>query len=684
MTRFLRQMVFVTSLTLSLITLLLTVTTLPLFAEEKGKRENHRAFEEVPFTDVHVTDQFWAPRIRTNETVSAIHNIDWCQNQTRRIDNFRVSAGLKEGGFEGIYFDDSDVYKVIEGLAYTLSEDPDPAIEKTTKEWIDIIAAAQQPDGYLMNYFIIAKPEEKWTNLATFHELYCAGHMAEAAVAMARGTGDEKFLNVSRRLMDLICKRYGPAPDQLKNIAGHPEIELALVKLYQYTGDEKYLNEAKFFVDCHGNPTDREKGLYGEYCQDHLPLREQSEPVGHAVRAMYLYSGATDVAGYFQDAELLEAMNRIWDNLTLHKMYFTGGIGSDASNEGFRGEFFLPNGSAYCETCAAIGLVFWAHRMNLTTGQARFADVMERALYNGVISGYGLSGDSYFYVNPLSSNGEHHREPFFGCACCPSNVIRMISSMPSYIYATEVSDETRTKGDGNGEPDTLVVNLFVEGAATIPLGGRVVHVTQKTGYPFDGKVSISLQVDGEEPFPINLKVRQPGKGEYRSESLTLSGKEPVERGFEFEMTPTRFLANPKVEADRGRVAIQRGPLVYCFEQCDNEVPVDEILLARDPKFTSEMKKGYIKSEKENDPTADFTCRDVVVVTAETADGKKVHAIPYSVWDNRSAGKMEVWIRQEGLTDSPDLDKELWKETDWTSADGKTILYRPLEDRFLTE
>lgn len=657
---------------------IIQTAALILFAAALRAQEDGRAFEEVPFNDVHAADSFWAPRIRTNAEVSAAHNIDWCENQTGRIQNFKVAAGA-EGDFQGIYFDDSDVYKVIEGLAYTLAEEPNPAIEAKAKEWIDLISAAQQEDGYLMCWYIIREPDKKWTDLASMHELYCAGHMAEGAVAMARATGDETFLNTSRRLLDLICRRYGPGEGQLRSVPGHPELELALVKMYQYTGDKKYLEEAKFLIDCRGVAEGREKGLFGDYCQDHMPLREQSEIFGHAVRAMYLYSGATDVAGYYHDDALMAAMNRLWDNVTLTKMYITGGIGSDASNEGFRGEYFLPNGSAYCETCAAIGLTLWAHRMNLATGEAKFADVMERALYNGVISGYSLSGDAYFYVNPLESNGEHHREPFFGCACCPTNVIRLIASMPGYIYATTFSDSA--KGAGAAEPDTLVVNLFVQGTAKVRLGGKTYTVQQKTGYPYDGVVEISVRPDDTaEPAAVNLMVRQPGRGKYLSRQLTFeAGQTEAKAAYGFDMTPRRMIANPKVEADRAQVAILRGPLVYCFEECDNpDVPLDEIMLPRYPYFREKAEKNYIAARDENDPTAGFADRDTVVLTMKTDRNKTVKAIPYCLWDNRAAGKMRVWVKQDGLEPEPDRTAEPWRGEDWTGPDGKPILYRELE------
>jgi len=640
-----------------------------------------RLMNEVPFTEVRFNDGFWAPRIETNRTVSAAHNIDWCENQTGRINNFLIAGGQKEGEFSGIYFDDSDVYKVIEGLAYTLTSGDNPEIHEAAKRWIEAIASAQQPDGYLMCYFTIVKPDEKWTDLGSMHELYCAGHMAEAAVAWKRATGDDSFLNVNRKLMDLICKRYGPGEGQLKNVAGHEEIELALVKLYQLTGDEKYLKEAKFFVDCRGVAEGREKGLFGDYCQDHMPLREQSEIVGHAVRAMYCFSGATDVAGYYHDDALMAAMNRLWNNVTLRKMYVTGGIGSDRTNEGFRSEFFLPNKTAYCETCAAIGLVLWAHRMNLATGEAKFADVMERALYNGVLSGYSISGDRYFYENPLESAGNHHRQPFYGCACCPTNVIRLIASLPGYIYATGQSKERRAaaiEGD-----DTIYVNLFVNGTAKIELADGTVEVEQETAYPFDGKIRLKLHSDAAAGKKYNVVFRSPvADGTYLEPRTVDFGADAVLEA-DAPMDVARLMANPQIEADRGRVALKCGPIIYCFEQCDNTVPVNRIILAKNPEFNVEFRKQFISAPDDAEAAKNSAARDVAVITCKDYQGNELTAIPYCVWDNRAAGKMAVWVRQEGLKAKPDAGAEALEQGGWVK-DGEPVPYRPLEEADLTE
>lgn len=660
---------------------LLSACAISAFAQDAPKQALH----EVPFTEVNLNDDFWAPRIEANRVVSVPHNIKWCETETGRINNFKITGGLMDGKFSGIYFDDSDVYKIVEGFAYSLAAHPDPELQKKADEWISYFQKAQQDDGYLMCYFTIEKPEEKWTNLASMHELYCAGHMAEAAVAYSRATGDDTFLKVNRALLDLICKRYGPNEGQLKNVAGHEEIELALVKMYQLTGDRKYLDEAKFFVDTRGVAEGREKGLYGEYCQDHMPVRDQTEIVGHAVRAMYLYCGATDVAGYYKDEALMSAMRRIFTNLTRNKMYITGGIGSSRANEGFEENFKLPNGDAYCETCAAIGMLFWAHRMNLATGEATFADYMERAAYNGFMSGYSLNGDKYFYVNPLESRGDHHRQPFFGCACCPSNVIRALPSIPGYVYATE---ESANAGD-----DTIVVNMYATGKATVELADKFVDIEQSTRYPFDGLVFIRTTVrmkdENAAPTPFVLKTRVPEwtglKGDdkgYQTRTIDTSKDLVSVVGLDFPCDVVRMIANPNVQADAGRVALQRGPLVYCFEQVDNPaVRVDRIVLAKDPEFKVQTRKNFIQDGTTNDETKNAKSRTVDVITCKDIEGRTLVAVPYCVWDNRQAGRMSVWVRQAGYNTAEDAPIA---KLDWTDAEGAPVLYRPLDASLLDD
>ncbi len=609
----------------------------------------HRQLTAVPFTAVKLTGSFWAPRIATNREASLPHNFEWCES-TGRIANFAKAGGLVEGKFEGIYFNDSDVYKVLEGAAYSLADRRDPELEKTVDAVIAKIAAAQQENGYLNTYFTLVEPDKKWTNLAVRHELYCAGHMFEAAVAHYRATGKRTLLEVALKKADLIDRIFGPG--KRHDVPGHEEIELALVKLAELTGEDRYFKLAQFFIDIRGDKTQREK-LYGQYCQDHAPIREQDEIVGHAVRAMYLYSGVADVASYTGDQALLGAMDRLWQSVTARKMYVTGGIGVQGHGEGFSADYELPNAAAYCETCAAIGMALWNHRLNLLHADARYADVLERAMYNGVLSGIALDGKTFFYVNPLASSGGHHRQPFYGCACCPTNVVRFIPSVPGYVYATG--------------KNSLHVNLYATGESDVPVAGQTVHITQQTRYPWDGKVKLTITPD--KPARWSLCLRVPGWcEEYElgdlpgAEVETVDGylritKEWSEREtveLTLAMPVRRIEANPRVEADRNRVAIQRGPLVYCFEQVDNPGGVPNIQLPRNAEFTVEHQPDLLGG--------------VTLIKCTARDGREVTAIPYFAWDHREAGPMAVWVYQDGKSRKPDLDAPTWTDT----------LYRPLD------
>jgi len=602
--------------------------TVPGIAQDKK-------FQAVPFTDVHFNDSFWSLRLKVNREISIPHNYQWCE-QTGRFTNFAKAAKLLDGNFEGIFFNDSDVYKLLEGTAYSLADHPDPALEKRADDVIAWIAAAQQPNGYLNSYFTLKEQDKKWTR-HSMHELYCAGHMIEAAVAYKKATGKDTLLKTTEKFVDHIIDVFVTNKSSKFSVPGHEEIELALIKLYQHTGKEKYLTLAKHFIDLRGDQSKRQEKIYGIYEQDHMPVREQSEIVGHAVRAVYLYAGATDTAAYTQDQKLMIAMDRLWNDVVNKKMYITGGIGARHEGEAFGDAYELPNRSAYCETCAAIGLVFWAHRMNLLSGNARYADVVERAMYNGVLAGIGRDGKSFFYVNPLESTGNHHRQPFFDCACCPTNVVRFVPSLPGYQYA--VDDEG------------IIINLFVSGKAAInhPTKGKI-DIEMTTDYPLgNGRVQFSFPGLKQE---IRFKVRVPDSmrtnltylspGMY--ETMTSDGKgylwftaTPKQNDFTIglPMKPERMTANPNVAADRGRVAIQRGPLVYCFEQCDNAVPITQIKLAREPEFKEEFRKDLLGG--------------IMVLKCKNADGRELTAIPYYAWDHREPGAMAVWVRQEGLS-----------------------------------
>jgi DUF1680 family protein len=603
----------------------------------------------VPFTAVKLADAFFAPRIETNRVKSLPHNFKWCED-TGRISNFAKAAGLMPGQFLGIYFNDSDVYKVLEGAAYSLAAHPDPVLDKTADAVIAKIAAAQQANGYLNTYFTLVEPQNRWKDFRSKHELYCAGHLFEAAVAHYRATGRRTFLDVAVKLADHIDATFGPG--KRLEVPGHEEIELALIKLAAVTGQERYRKLAQFFVDIRGDAARRK--IHGAYCQDHLPVRQQSEIVGHAVRAMYLYAGVADVAADTGDKALVAAMERLWQDVAERKMYITGGIGARHQGEAFGDAYELPNPSAYCETCAAIGLAFWNHRLNLLHADAKYADVLERAIYNGILSGVALDGEHFFYVNPLASSGGHHRQPFFGCACCPTNMARFLPSLPGYVYATAER--------------TIYVNLYATGTAGVDLQGAKIKLAQETRYPWEGRVTIRVQP--EKPTRFALAVRIPGW--CRKYTVSVAGREQgwaCKNGYavadrnwlpgdtvelNLDMPVERIEAHPRVEADRGRVAIQRGPIVYCLEGVDNPAGVRSMLLAKDPQFRCEHRADLLGG--------------VTVIHAVDRAGRPLTAIPYYAWDHRQAGPMLVWINQDGKNRQPAVD-----DPTWTGH-----LYRPLD------
>ncbi len=692
----------------------------------------HQTMQAVPFTQVQIAKDapIWGERLTINREVSIPHNFAWCE-KTGRFTNFAKAAGLMEGDFEGIYFNDSDVYKLLEGVAYCLQLHPDKELQKKADAVIDWIAKAQQPNGYINTYYELREPDKKWTSTAVMHELYCGGHMAEAAVAYAQATGETKLLDVTEKFMDHIMTVFGPEAGKRVEVPGHEEIELALVKLYQYTGKKKYFDLAEFFINARGDQAKRTDTLHGVYSQDHKPVREQTEPVGHAVRAMYLFAGMADVAAYTGDEELKKALEVLWNDVTCKKLYITGGVGARHEGEAFGDAFELPNQTAYCETCAGIGLAFWAHRMNLMTCDAKYADVVERALYNNILAGIGRDGKSFFYVNPLASNGDHHRQPFYDCACCPTNVVRFLPSLPEYVYAThdpgmvsrirpnpnyswlkqqlgkntdgeneygkvEVSSDGKSILE-NAKPgvNKIMVNLFIPGKSTIQLGAGKVEVAQETNYPWDGKVKLTFtpqdkDVPDYEMYEIAVRIPQWCEGTIMRDELrigtsrsfpprewgdakdfencltmTVPYAKPFSMTFTLPMQIFRNVANPHVDADRGRVAIQRGPLVYCFEQCDNEVPVNEIVLARNPEFTETFEKDLLGG--------------ITVIKCKNADGRALTAVPYFAWDSRKPGKMAVWVRQQGLTRTQDVENTAWVD----EKTGEPILYRRLADDMLT-
>lgn len=601
------------------------------------------ALDAVPFTEVRISDTFWAPRLKTTREVTLAANFKYCED-TGRISNFAKAAGLTKGEFEGIFFNDSDVYKVLEGASYMLHIERDPKLEQYVDEIIAKIAAAQQENGYLNTYYTIREPNKRWTDLRVRHELYCAGHLFEAAVAYYRATGKRSLLDVATRYADLIDSLFGP--DGRHDVPGHEEIELALVKLSQATDEPRYLDLAKFFIDQRGD----EKGhkLYGDYCQDHQPIREQSEIAGHAVRAMYLYSGVADVARLTNDQDLIAMMERIWRDVVLRKMYVTGGIGPSSKNEGFTVAYDLPNDSAYAETCASIGMALWNHRLNLLHADGRFADILERALYNGLLSGIALDGAKFFYVNPLASKGDHHREEWFDCACCPSNLVRFLPSLGGYVYAY---------GD-----DGVYVNLYLANAGTIPLKQGPVTLTQETDYPWEGRVKLSVGVEKPAEFALNLRI--PGwcneytvavNGAALDDAAAVKGYVSIRRTWQngdivdldLAMPVERVYASPEVAADAGRVALQRGPIVYSLEAVDNGGHVRNLVLPPESQITAEHRPDLLGGVTVLHGTAlarqpeDWSN----ALYSQGPDCREVEflAVPYYAWDNRAPGEMVVWL-----------------------------------------
>jgi len=623
----------------------------------------------VPFTSVHFNDVFWAPRIEINRTVSIPFAFQKCE-ETGRVDNFiRAARVLKGEAIEntkppGYPFDDTDLYKVIEGASYALSVDRDPKLDAYVDSLIEKIGAAQEKDGYLYTTRTInpASPH-RWAGTKRWelegvdsHELYNLGHLYEAAVAHYQATGKRSLLDIALKTADLLVETFGPGKQVIW--PGHQNTEMGLVRLYRVAGDERYLNLAKFLLDVRGPDTIRGGGR--TYNQSHLKVVEQTEAVGHAVRATYMYTGMADIAALTGDPAYVKAIDTIWGNLVGKKLYITGGIGASGSGEAFGRDYELPNMSAYCETCAAIGNDYWNHRLFLLHADAKYIDVMERTLYNGLISGVSLDGKSFFYPNPLESNGQHQRSPWFGVACCPGNITRFMASVPGYVYAQQ--------------GDTLYVNLYVGSTADIKMdNGRTVKLVQSTRYPWDGAVNIAVDPDRIGAF--NLKLRIPGwardevapSGLYRfldrsnePVALKVNGK-PValklekgyvslarqwQRGDTIElalpMPVRRVVAHEQVTADRGRIALQRGPLVYCAEWPDNpEGRVRNLMLPDDAALKAEFRPellGGVAAIKGRAVGLSYD-KEGKVVRSE----QEFAAIPYYAWANRGRGQMVVWI-----------------------------------------
>jgi len=629
----------------------------------------------IPFTQVRIDDPFWNERLRINREVAI--PTQYVQNKKRGlVDAFSLTWKPGQPGHPKFGYD-SDVYKWIEAASYSHATHPTAEGEKLMEEVAHLIASAQDADGYVNPHFQVLERDKRWTNLRHKHELYCAGHLMEAAVAHHAATGSRTLLDVACRYADYIDTVFGTKPGQKRGYDGHEEIELALVRLYHATGQRRYLELSRYFVDERGRkplyfeiearalgepfPYEDHGDPPGTYWQCHLPVREQTKIVGHAVRAVYLYSAMADLAGELNDPTLLEACRTLWENTTLCRMYLTGGIGSARRKEGFTRDYDLPNETAYCETCASVGLIFWGQRMLKHDRDRRYADILERALYNGVLSGVSLDGEKYFYENPLSSEGNHHRKEWYKCACCPSNLSRLFATLGGYIYS-----ET---------DDGLAVHLYIGSEAEWTLaGGGKGRVSLTTRYPWEGKIVLRLDVATAAEWTLRLRIPEWGS----SFRLTLNGGEIEPRlekgyaalrrvwragdevGLELPLIAKRVYAHPRVVADVGRVALQRGPLVYCVEDADLDVCALEIALSPTSKLTEKWEAGLLGGvvTLEAEGRAPATEPSDHPLYSDTNSGSawskpyprpvRLKAIPYCTWDNRAPGAMAVWLPEVDL------------------------------------
>ena len=617
---------------------------------DTSKSESAR-LRPVPLAAVTLEDSFWAPRLEKLREVTLPSQYLQLE-ETGRIANFRRAAGKLDQPFEGWFFNDSDVYKWVEAAAWILATHDDPELKTMLDEVISAIEAAQDEDGYLNTYFTFDQASERWTNLQDMHELYCAGHLIQAAIGHYRSMGEDRLLTVAMKFADHICETFGPeAEGKQPGSGGHPEIEMALVELARATGDVKYVEQARFFLDMHG------QGLIGGqvYNQDHVPYRELTRIEGHAVRAVYLNCGATDIYTETGEKALLETLDRLWSKMTSRQMYISGGVGSQYEGESFGEDYELPNKDAYAETCAAIANVMWNWRMLLLNGDSRFADVLETALYNAVLVGLGLDGKSYFYRNPLADDGDHRRQPWYQCACCPPNVARMLASTAGYFYS--LSEEG------------IWVHLYAENTAQLELlDGRRIGIVQRTKYPWDG--SVEVQVQGEGDFALYLRIPAWSGGEW---SLTLNGEaaaEVDEDGGYLKILrnwkpgdvirlvlpmPVRLIeSHPRVCENAGRVALIRGPLLYCLEGVDHPgVGLDEIVIPYDANFIANFQSDLLggmvilQAQATTQPVEQSWESQLYRPIAHPSKGQTVDitAIPYYAWGNREAGQMRVWIQR---------------------------------------
>lgn len=650
----------------------------------------HYSTSPIPLEKVRIQDEFWSEYIRLVRDVVVPYQWEALNDRvpgaepSHAIRNFRIAAGEEKGDFYGMVFQDSDVAKWLEAVAYLLETAPDPELERVADEVIEIIGKAQQPDGYLNTYFTLREPGKRWTNLAECHELYCAGHLIEAAVAYTKATGKRRLLDIACKFADHIGTVFGSEPGKLKGYDGHQEIELALMKLYHATGKDAYLQLCKFFVDQRGmlphfyeeefkkrGGTVHFKELAMsndlQYSQAHLPVRKQDTAVGHAVRMVYMCAGMADLAAETGDAELLEACRRLWDNIVTKRMYITGGIGSMAHGESFTLDYDLPNDTVYAETCASIGLIFFARRMLQIDPRGEYADVMERALYNTVVSGMSKDGKHFFYVNPLEvkpdvcrinkayAHVKPQRQGWFGCACCPPNIARLLASLGQYIYTSK--------------DDTLYVHLYVGGSIDWEADGQGVRLEQLSDYTWNGNTSFRVSANKSAKFTLALRIPSWSKGDatihiggykyaYSSEQI-VGGYLNITRLWQdgevidvsFPMPILRMKGHPSIRHTIGKVAIQRGPFVYCLEEADNGAELHAIQLWKRSELTTYFDSGLlgglqvVEAEAGRISPEGWGSELYSSESAIRSEPVKAKFIPYFAWANRGVGEMSVWVRE---------------------------------------
>lgn len=639
---------------LKMVAFLLVLTPACLTAQQSQQK-----LYPVNFSQVSIMDEFWTGRMQTVASGTLDVCVLYTENKTGRIRNFEKAAA-RSGKHEGIYYDDSDVYKAIEAMAYSLKNSPNPVIEAKADEWIEKIAAAQWQDGYLNTYYELTDINKRWSDMEK-HEDYCAGHLIEAAIAYHNTTGKRKLLDVAIRFADHIDSTFRKSGRHW--VSGHQEIELALMRLYHHTNERRYLELAQWFLDQRGRGYG--KGVIWDdwkdpfYCQDGVPVKEQKEITGHAVRAMYMYTGAADVAAVTNDEGYINAMKTIWEDVVYRNMYITGGIGAQGKNEGFGTDYDLPNESAYCETCASVGMVFWNQRMHMLTGEGRYIDVLEKSLYNAALDGLSLNGERFFYGNPLASSGNDSRREWFGTACCPSNIARLVSSLGNYMYSQS--------------PGATWVNLYIGSKVRLQADNKFLGLTMQTGYPWKGNTTIRVTEAPRSAHQLRLRIpgwlQEPAPGGLYSYTgnkattgfeLRINGKVVTyreEAGYAVidrkwkagdlveintPMEVRRIVSRPELKQNADRVALGYGPMVYCVEGADNGNTAFNFILPADAGFSVQYEPGLLGGVN--------TISMMASVAEPDKDGQgismkavPIKAIPYFSWNNRGAGEMQVWL-----------------------------------------